>query len=208
MERVANTEYLISAANTIVEILDATSDPSAKDLKKALVLGCNTLRRPAEDKDFFVELETAAKRKRENEKGFQSVIGEVGHFVKFFLPGEKKALEKAKVSKGAVKTLLKAAEGLRETLKQASDSQDIRVGINKLRNETCSVADELEEVVLRQEQVRQRKALLRRVFYVVGGAAVIIIDSVPDFVVAGGLTPVGQAISGELGKGIMGMGFQ
>ena len=137
----------------------------------------------------------------------QSLIRKPTHFVEHFLPGERKALEKAKLSNEVINDLLEAAESLRGALEHPKASRDIRVGINKLRNETCNAAKEMEELVLEDEQRQRKKAVLRRVFYIVAGAAVLIINSIPEFVVAGGLSPVGQAISGELGKAVMGMGF-
>jgi hypothetical protein len=196
--------YIAQATNDIFRVLSGKLEPTARDLQDAFAIGCNALKRLADDKDFINDLMTVATYQHQNAATFKDAVTDVKHFVERFLAREKELLTKAGISKEAVGALIKQAEALRDDIKdRESDPEEMPVNINKFRNEVCNTAEALRNGVIGQEERNQKRSFLIKVGYVLGGATIIGINA-STIAVTYGLSQVGIAISGAVGSTIMG----
>lgn len=195
--------YIVQATNDIFRTLSRKLEPTAQDLSDAFAVGCNALRRLADDRDFINDLMTASTYQHDNATAFKAAVDDVDHFVGGFLMAEKGLLLKAGLSKKAVETLIEQAKALRDDVKGwEANPEKMRVDINKFRNEVCHTAEALLSEVLEEEERKRRRLFLVKVGRVLGGIAFVGINT-SLLAIAEGISQVGIAMSGALGSAMM-----
>jgi hypothetical protein len=167
-------EILIATTNEIIGL----PRPTVSNLWKACTLGCRTLGVLSDDKEFFEQLYAAGNASTALSDEVKKVFEDLARFDDF-LRMEERCLTDAGVEPAQVKRLLQEAREVRHVTRNRSmDANAIQVGLNKLRNETCNMAEQLETKGAVDDRHGELREILRKVALGVGGAAVVGVNGI------------------------------
>jgi hypothetical protein len=164
-----NLEILVAATNEIIGL----ARPTPGNLWKASIVGCRALEVMADDKEFFEQLHAAVNASAALSEDMKKVFDDLSRFDDF-LRVEARCLIDAGLEPAQVKRLLQEAREVRHLTRDGSiDPGAIKVGLSKLRNETCNMAEQLGRIVAAQEQSGVTRERLRKVAMGVGGITIV-----------------------------------
>jgi len=196
-------DYLISASNSIFNILSKTSEPTVHELSQAFRVGCSALMRLQEDGAFSRALQLLAKRKGTVEKDVDSIVNDIEHFTSGFLVIERKVMTAAGINEVTWGRLYEAARSVRADAASASlDEVELRNIVNELRISTCKIADELERGVKSMARKKSARKILSRVGLGVGGATIAFVNA-GALAASLGLSTAGSVVSALVGGALL-----
>ena len=161
-------DQLIHATNQVLSSERVTPEK----LQEIFTIGCKTLTMLSDDDEFFADLKLV----NANESLRDDIKNTFDNLNRFeqFLEMERKAFHEAGISCDTEKFLTQQAREVRQLLpKWHNDPEAIRIGINKLRNETCNTAGILKDLNPARERFRNIRSLARRIAFGISGATVL-----------------------------------
>jgi len=181
---------LVEATN---DILKLGRKPTASDLHRVCDTACRELTIMSDDDAFQVLLETQSSAPSENPE-VRRVLDELSSFGAF-LQEELRLLITAGVDASAAEALLEETRNFRQALRGVrTDRTRLRVGLYELRDEVCSLSNLFADASAHDELRRTVRMPLRRAAWVIGGAAIVVVNTT-----ATSLTAVYAAVSVSLG---------
>lgn len=182
-------DYVISATNDMFGLLRDEIHPSQRNLAQAAAIGCNTLRRVADDREFIYAVQLLIGRRDEFRQDYETIVGDVEHFTRFFLTLERRILVEHGIEPEVADQITERARSLREAiLNWNQDAHMVSHNVRVLGKRVCELAEKLEA------QARAQ-SLFERIKFGVAGVAVIGINAI----VVEGFSQAGSAASGGVG---------
>ena len=194
-------DLLVVATN---EVLKIGRSPSSAELWKAFHISCSALHLLAENDEFFQLVQKSNPQSSPLQPPLQQVIDDLQQF-EGFLKIEKSVLVEAGVESVLAEALVSQTRSLRTQLGMPTPSPgQIRVEVNKLRNESCEAADRLSRINEDSEQRKKRWSLVARIGKALGGATIAVSNA--SAIATIGAIPA--AISTALGAKLLTTAFE
>ncbi len=164
------TKILVDVVNDLM----STNEPTIEQLKDKFRICCRALKHLSQDNEFIDEL----RKQQADPHEISKIIDDIAKFDKFW-DLERGLLRDAGVTEEATKALIKEGKKFISQLSSfKSDPDALLVGINKIRNQTCEVADQLTSIENDQMKKNKLKKILKGAFLGIGGAFVIKVNLV------------------------------
>jgi hypothetical protein len=154
--------------------------------------------------EVLEDLRKLAMRQEQFWADYEDICGNVDHFVYGFCMIERKVLVAAGVNEGVAESLIQEAIRLRGSLKDLRiNPHQVQESLRKLRDNACDIGKQLHNLPSERDEKRKAKKRLKKLFYGIGGTAIVVIDG-GAFALSLGMSFAGSAVSGSVGSGLVG----